>query len=147
MRHGHRALTVPSGRAAYHRANGHGGEHRSPAQYSLHPTRAGRGSRRHRDHHRPLGATACGFNANAISAPADAAFEVVLVVEDTVLPHNFSLYMDTEFQDLIAEGKFGIAADLGPGQVTTDVPALAAGIYDFRCDSHSRTMSGTVTTH
>jgi plastocyanin len=96
----------------------------------------------------PLGARTCGFNANAISAPADAAFEVVLVVEDTVLPHNFSLYTDPDFHDLIAEGKYAIAADPAtPDQVTTDVPTLAAGIYYFRCDSHSLTMSGTLTTN
>lgn len=96
----------------------------------------------------PLGATACGFDTSAISAPADAAFEVVLVVEDTVLPHNFSVYTDPEYSDLIAEGKFAIAAGPGaPMQVTTDVPALAAATYYYRCDSHSRTMAGTLTTH
>jgi plastocyanin len=96
----------------------------------------------------PLGAAECGFSANAISAPADAAFAVVLVVEDNVLPHNFSLYTDSGFQDLIAEGKYANAADPAiSNQVTTDVPALAAGIYYFRCDSHSLTMSGTLTTN
>jgi plastocyanin len=94
----------------------------------------------------PLGAAECGFSANAISAPVDAAFAVVLVVEDNVLPHNFSLYTDPGFQDPIAEGKYANAADPAiSNQVTTDVPALAAGIYYFRCDSHARQMVGTVT--
>lgn len=95
----------------------------------------------------PLGAAECGFNPNAISAPADAAFAVVLVVEDNVLPHNFSLYTDPDFQDLIAEGKYANAADPAiSNRVTTDVPALAAGVYYFRCDSHARQMRGTLTT-
>lgn len=95
----------------------------------------------------PLGAAECGFTANAISAPVDAAFEVVLVVEDNVLPHNFSLYADPEFHDLIAEGKYANAADPAiSNQVTTAVPALAAGIYYYRCDSHARQMNGTLTT-
>jgi len=96
----------------------------------------------------PLGAAECGFTAHAISAPVDAAFAVVLVVEDNVLPHNFSLYADPEFHDLIAEGKYANAADPAiSNQVTTDVPALAAGIYYYRCDSHARQMNGTLTTH
>lgn len=95
----------------------------------------------------PLGAAECGFNPNAIIAPVDAAFAVVLVVEDNVLPHNFSLYTDPDFHDLIAEGKYANAADPAiSNRVTTDVPALAAGIYYFRCDSHARQMRGTLTT-
>ena len=76
------------------------------------------------------------FSTASITAPADEAFRIVLDNQEAA-PHNIAI-------------KDGAGAVLFKGeivsstQVTNDVPALAAGAYEFWCEVHPD-MKGTLT--
>jgi plastocyanin len=76
------------------------------------------------------------FSPTAVSAPADAPFEIVFDNQDGV-PHNMKVSDST-------------GAEVFKGEIVTSqkatyqVPALAAGAYPFICEIHPD-MKGTIT--
>jgi plastocyanin len=71
------------------------------------------------------------FDVATIEAPAGEAFTIVLTNEESQ-PHNVAVYTE-ENGDEIVIGEI----ITGPGATTeTQVPALDAGTYYFRCDVH-----------
>ena len=79
------------------------------------------------------------FSTSTLSAPAGKPFQIAFDNQDTA-PHNVAIYRDRS----AAEKVFGSDLFSGPGVVRYDVPALAPGIYFFRCDVHPN-MSGQLT--
>jgi plastocyanin len=78
------------------------------------------------------------FNVSTIEAPAGEAFTIVLTNEESQ-PHNVAVYRE-EGGEQIVIGEI----ITGPGATTeTQVPALEAGTYYFRCDVHPE-MEGEV---
>jgi plastocyanin/uncharacterized membrane protein len=84
--------------------------------------------------------TVCAFDdqrfvPDTLSAPADAAFDLVFTNDDDV-QHNVAIYRDESAEESLFVG------DLIVGQtVTYQVPALDPGTYFFRCDVHPQ-MNG-----
>lgn len=78
------------------------------------------------------------FVEKAFTAPADKPFQVELVNDDPSIPHNVEL--------LDSGGASVFKGDIFPGVETRvyDVPALAAGTYQYICSVHP-TMTGTAT--
>jgi plastocyanin len=76
------------------------------------------------------------FSTAAITAPADEPFQIVLDNQEAA-PHNIAI-------------KDGAGTTVFKGEVVTqttvtnDVPALAAGAYEFWCEIHPD-MKGTLT--
>jgi plastocyanin len=81
-----------------------------------------------------------GFVPSTLRGPAGRPFTVAFDNEDAGVQHNVAVYADEGATDPIAVG------DLVAGTATsaTDVPALDAGSYFFRCDVHPGTMTGTL---
>ena len=78
------------------------------------------------------------FDPSAVSAPADEAFQLSFVNNDSSIPH------DVVIKD--GSGAEVFKTDVFPGVETRtyDVPALAAGDYPFVCSVHPN-MTGTLT--
>ena len=76
------------------------------------------------------------FSPTEVSAPADAAFEIVFDNQESA-PHNIKISDST-----------GAEVFKGPvdsnKQIVNNVPALAAGTYPFICEVHPD-MKGTIT--
>lgn len=79
------------------------------------------------------------FDTDTLTAPADQAFQIAFANDDAGIPHN------VEIKD--AGGAVLFAGDVFNGVETRtyDVPALAAGSYQFLCIVHPTTMVGTLT--
>jgi plastocyanin len=77
------------------------------------------------------------FDASVIQAPANEAFTIHFMNDDTA-PHNISVYVQEGGDEVVV-------GDIIDGGQTTDtaVPALAPGTYYFQCDLHPA-MKGTV---
>jgi len=76
------------------------------------------------------------FSTATIAAPADEAFQIVLDNQESA-PHNIAI------KD--ASGAVVVKGEVVTStQVTNDVPALAAGAYEFFCEIHPD-MKGTLT--
>lgn len=76
------------------------------------------------------------FSTASITAPADEAFQIVLDNQEAA-PHNVSI------KD--ASGAITFKGEIvSSKQVTNEVPALAAGAYEFFCEVHPD-MKGTLT--
>jgi plastocyanin len=75
------------------------------------------------------------FSTASITAPADAAFQIVLDNQEAA-PHNIAI------KD--ASGEKFKGEIVTSTKVTYDVPALAAGTYQFWCEVHPD-MTGTLT--
>jgi plastocyanin len=76
------------------------------------------------------------FSTASITAPADEAFQIVLDNQESA-PHNIAIKDGagtTVFKGEVVTQK----------QVTNNVPALAAGTYEFWCEIHPD-MKGTLT--
>lgn len=71
------------------------------------------------------------FSTVSLSAPADQPFQIAFDNRERA-PHNVAIYRDSTASERI----FGSEPFSGPAVQTYDVPALAAGIYAFRCDVH-----------
>jgi len=86
-----------------------------------------------------LGATNTTFDKNTLEATAGAPFSIAFQNNDTAVPHNVEIFD--------ASGANVFKGDLvtGPKTVTYQVPALAAGTYQFRCVVHPAQMTGTLT--
>ncbi len=80
------------------------------------------------------------FDKDCMAAPADQAFTIELDNQDNGIPHNVSLY------DTADGGKkelFKGEIISGPSKIAYQVPAQAAGKYEFICDPHEEFMKGT----
>ena len=76
------------------------------------------------------------FSTASITAPADEAFKITLDNQDSA-PHNIAI------KD--AAGTVAFKGEIVTStQITYDVPALAAGPYEFWCEVHPD-MKGTLT--
>lgn len=80
------------------------------------------------------------FDKDCLAAPAGQAFTIELDNQDNGIPHNVSLYdtADGEKKELF---KGEVIA--GPSKIAYQVPAQAAGQYEFICDPHEGFMKGT----
>jgi plastocyanin len=76
------------------------------------------------------------FSPTEVTAPADAAFEIVFDNQEGV-PHNMAISDSTGTN--VFKGEI-----VSSQQVTYSVPALAAGAYPFICEVHPD-MKGTIT--
>lgn len=76
------------------------------------------------------------FSPTAVSAPADAPFEIVFDNQDG-MPHNMKVSDSTGAE--VFKGEIVTSQ-----KVTYQVPALAAGAYPFICEIHPD-MKGTIT--
>ena len=77
------------------------------------------------------------FDVNTIVAPANEAFTVTLVNNDSA-PHNFSVYREEGGEEIVVGEVFE-----GGATGETEVPALEPGEYFFVCDIHPE-MNGTL---
>ena len=78
------------------------------------------------------------FTRAEVAVPAYRDFVLVVENRDTV-PHNVSIYADTELRDRRFEGRIFE----GPATRWYPIKALAPGSYVFLCDLHP-TMRGTL---
>ena len=76
------------------------------------------------------------FSTASITAPADEAFQIVLDNQEAA-PHNIAI------KDATGAEKFK-GEVVTSATITYDVPALAAGAYEFWCELHPD-MKGTLT--
>ena len=76
------------------------------------------------------------FSTASITAPADEAFQIVLDNQESA-PHNIAI------KDAAGAEKFK-GEIVTSTSVTYDVPALAAGAYEFWCEIHPD-MKGALT--
>src|SRR5687768_11105188 len=76
------------------------------------------------------------FSTASIAAPADEAFQIVLDNQESA-PHNIAI------KDAAGAEKFK-GEIVTSTKITYDVPALAAGAYEFWCEVHPD-MKGTLT--
>lgn len=85
-----------------------------------------------------LTAKGVAFLESTFTAPADTPFTLAFINDDDAIPHN------VEIKD--AAGASVYKGEIFPGIATKvyDVPALAAGTYDFLCTVHP-SMAGTAT--
>lgn len=77
------------------------------------------------------------FDSSTITAPADEAFTLALVNNDS-MPHNVAIYTDSSKSEKLFEGDL-----VTDGSIVYDIPALAAGDYFFECALHPE-MNGTL---
>ena len=76
------------------------------------------------------------FTTASITAPADEAFQILLDNQES-LPHNIAIKDGSG--TVVYKGEIVTST-----QVTNNVPALAAGTYEFFCEVHPD-MKGTLT--
>jgi plastocyanin len=76
------------------------------------------------------------FSTASITAPADEAFQITMDNQESA-PHNIAI------KDASGAEKFK-GEIVSSKQITYDVPALAAGAYEFFCEVHPD-MKGTLT--
>lgn len=90
-----------------------------------------------------MGAAGCGFDTTRLAALAGRAVTIEYLDRDTTLPHNFAIYRrpERDLEGLVAATAYLLA----PQRETLSLPALEAGTYYFYCDTHTRTMFGTLT--
>lgn len=78
------------------------------------------------------------FDVSTIEAPAGEAFTIVFTNNESQ-PHNVAVYREEGGEEIVIGEII-----TGPGATTeTEVPALEAGTYYFRCDVHPE-MEGEV---
>ncbi len=81
------------------------------------------------------------FDTDMLEAPANSAVVVSFDNQDGGLLHNFALYEDDDYSEVIFQGDIFA----GPESMDYSFTAPAAGTYFFRCDVHPDTMTGTFT--
>ena len=75
-----------------------------------------------------------------MTVPAGSELTIDFQNPDTGVQHNWSLYDPADGAEVF-KGEIIV----GPGNATYTVPALEAGAYDYVCDIHPQTMTGTLT--
>ena len=78
------------------------------------------------------------FDKDALSAPADTPFQIVFANNDAGIPHNVEIKQQDGTSVWVGDIFNGVETR------TYDVPALAAGTYEFICTVHQN-MAGTLT--
>jgi plastocyanin len=78
------------------------------------------------------------FDQTQLNAPAGAPFTITFDNQDAGQVHN------VEIKDQAGATLFRGDTVTGPGQISYQVPALAAGSYPFNCTVHPA-MTGTIT--
>jgi plastocyanin len=91
----------------------------------------------------PSGAATSGFDPKDLEAKADTAFTLVFDNQDGSAPHNVVIEDSANGNAPVAMGD--TAPFQGPKKVSYSVPALKAGSYQFICQVHPTTMTGTLT--
>lgn len=84
-----------------------------------------------------LSALNIAFDKASVNAPAGKAFTLLFDNQDASVPH------DVWIKDSGGTHVFEGAIVTGPGQLTYNVPSLAAGTYTFFCSIHAN-MTGTM---
>ena len=85
-----------------------------------------------------IAAAAIAFDQAALSAPADAPFQIAFANNDAGIPHN------VEIRDAAGTSVFKGEIFSGVDTKVYDIPALPAGAYPFLCTVHPN-MTGTLT--
>jgi plastocyanin len=75
-----------------------------------------------------------------MTVPAGVELTIDFQNPDTGVQHNWALY-DPADGAVLFTGEIIV----GPANATYSVPALKAGSYDYACDIHPQTMTGTLT--
>jgi plastocyanin len=88
-----------------------------------------------------VGAATSGFDPKTLEAAANTPFSLVFDNQDNTVQHN--LVLKNPDGSKVDTGDTGFF--LGPKTVTYQVPALAAGDYQYLCEVHPTTMLGTLT--
>jgi plastocyanin len=88
------------------------------------------------------GAATAGFDPKTLDAAANSPFTLVFDNQDPTVPHNLVL-KDPSGAKVKVTGDTSFFT--GPGKRTYQVPALAAGAYQYLCEVHPSTMVGTLT--
>jgi plastocyanin len=83
-------------------------------------------------------ASGVAYATTTFQAPASQAFQITFDNQDSGIPHNIQI------ADGSGANVFEGDTVTGPGQITYNVPALAAGAYKFSCKWHP-TMTGDLT--
>lgn len=78
------------------------------------------------------------FDQTALSAPANAPFQIAFTNNDASIRHNVAITSSAGTQVFVGDFVTGV------GSTTYDVPALPAGTYTFVCQVHPN-MTGTLT--
>jgi plastocyanin len=78
------------------------------------------------------------FDKDCLAAPADQPFTIEFDNQDSG-PHNVAIYDRTNGKKPLFEGEVII----GPNKISYSVPAQASGTYEFQCQPHDFTMTGT----
>jgi len=81
-----------------------------------------------------------GFAETTMTVPAGVELTVDFQNPDTGVQHNWALYDPADGSEL-----FKGPIETGPANASFTVPALEAGTYDYVCDIHPQTMTGTLT--
>ena len=79
------------------------------------------------------------FDTDTIELPADAPATITFDNRDAGVPHNISIYSDSNLGQALFQGDLVT----GPGTAEYPIPPQPAGEYYFQCDVHP-TMHGTV---
>jgi plastocyanin len=80
------------------------------------------------------------FQPTVLCAPHDQAFTISFDDQDAGTPHNVAIAKGADFGQAAFRGQ----VLSGPKTVDYQVPALAPGVYSFRCDIHPSQMKGTL---
>ena len=83
-------------------------------------------------------ASGVAYQTTTFQAPASQAFQITFDNQDSGIPHNIQI------ADGSGANVFEGDTVTGPGKITYDVPALAAGSYKFSCKWHPN-MTGDLT--
>ena len=78
------------------------------------------------------------FDKSCLIAPAGQPFTITFDNADAAVAHNVAVYPDLRSTAALFKGENVV----GPVVKTYNVPALAAGTYQFRCDLHPTQMQG-----
>ena len=80
------------------------------------------------------------FDPQVLCAPANQPFTIAFDDQDNGVPHNIQVFSDTAMTDSVFKG----ALISGGASIRYAVPALAPGVYRFRCDVHPNQMQGAL---